>query len=239
MNPWVCRECSTDNGCQPLQRQGRCHPFPRYLDSGAKDEVPRVYTSFSPFTRQKSATVIYHHDSHEEYAKEYPICSATLSPPCFDLSRCSDTLDDGVLRVYSHGEIIDEYLEFAMKQHPDSVEIVHNASDACLSVVGIDSYDNPQNLLNSDHWNHGQNHYIFESGFLFGSHGNRPFNDKTQFGMAAVSPTSPDDAYIREGYDTPFTLFSQWKRPQGFGSLDIAWNRQYLMSFKGNIFPWE
>ena len=127
-----------------------------------------------------------------KYATEYPICSATLPPPCFDLTRCSNSVD-GPLRVYSRGGVIDGHLELAMKQHPDSVQRVHNASDACLSVVGLNAHDNPQDLLNSEHWNHGQNHSIYESGTLLESHWDRPFNDKLQFGMAAVSRPSADD----------------------------------------------
>ncbi|KAL7544932.1 hypothetical protein ACHAWF_008302 [Thalassiosira exigua] len=118
-NPWFCQECSHDNECETLKRHGKCRPFPRYLGSGAKDEIPRVHTSFSPFTRQKSTTLVYHHDGHEEYAKEYPICA--LSLPCFDLSRCKGTIS-GPLSVYSHGGRADGYLDFAVEQHPELVK---------------------------------------------------------------------------------------------------------------------
>ena len=52
---------------------------------------------------------------------------------------------------------------FPCKEHPDLVERVHNASDACLLVVGSGAYRTPHNLLSSQYWNHGQNHYVFDT----------------------------------------------------------------------------
>ena len=80
-------------------------------------------------------------------------------------------------------------------------------------------------------------HYLFA---FSDSHWDRPFNDKLQFGMAAVSPHSMDDAYNREGFDTPLGLYPNWRRPEETKELDdIERPRKYLLSFKGNIYTWE
>ena len=241
----MCRDCSStdDDGsynCKPLTPRGRCHPFPRRNP----DETPRLRTEYSPFTHHKSATAVYHHDGHSEYAKfGIPMCSATLSRPCFDLTRCrsrskSSSLD-GPLTVYSHGGDVNAYLDYTTQQYPDLVQRVGNASEACLLVAGLHSFDNPLDLLHNEHWNRGQNHYIFESGKLFDSHWDRPFNDKLNFGMAAVSPHSMDDSYNREGFDMPSGLYPNWKLPPEYEQLDVHRNRTYLLTFKGNIMPWE
>ena len=94
-NYWICQDCSSPESnnntsvtstCQPLKRRGRCRPFPTYLDSSSS--IPRVYTSYSPYTHQKSAVLSYHHDGHLNHNSHsyIPKCSATLSLPCFDLS---------------------------------------------------------------------------------------------------------------------------------------------------------
>ena len=111
-NYWTCQDCSsspesninntsevTAATCQPLKRRGRCRPFPTYLDSSSSsysqnnnnNKIPRVYTSYSPYTRQKSVVLTYHHDGHlyRNSHKYIPKCSALLSLPCFDLSRCA------------------------------------------------------------------------------------------------------------------------------------------------------
>lgn len=201
-------------------------------------------TAYSPFTSEKSTTLVYTHDGHEEYAQEYPMCSAALSAPCFDLSRCGSSMDgDGALKVFSHGGDVDKYLDHAAKQRPESIQRVHNASNACLLVVGINAYENPHDLLHSPDWNHGKNHYVFDHAptlFVpYGEHGDRPFNAATGFGMAAVARNSVDDAYYREGYDTALALVPQWQRPKNFDRLDVHRPRKYLISFKGNIYPWE
>lgn len=236
-NPWSCRECFadisdiSDKTCKPLKRsRHKCHAFPRMNP----DYTPRVRSSYSPYSQTKSATMEYYHDGHTNYAKHnIPMCSLAL--PCFDLSKCSL----GPLKVYSHGGKIDSYLEFAMQQHPDVVTKVSNPSEACLLVIGEQSYNNQQDLLDNINFKNGQNHYIFQSAKLFGSHWDRPFNDKIQFGMASVSPHSMDDSYNREGYDTPLGLYPNWRRPKDFDKLDIHRQRKYLLSFKGNIMAWE
>ncbi|KAL7544808.1 hypothetical protein ACHAWF_008168 [Thalassiosira exigua] len=233
-NHWSCRKCSPENGCKPIQRRGRCKPFPRYLDG--QGQVPRVYTSFSPFTSQKSTMRVLHHDGHTAYAQEYPICDAWLSLPCFDLTRCKSSLD-GALRIYSHGGTVGEYIEFTTKQHPGLVQKVDDPNDACLFVVSEGSYDRPQDMRNSRLWNHGKNHYIHSSDRLFGTHHDRPFNDKTSFGMAAVATSNMDDAWIREGYDVPLIYYPIWKRPDNFEQLDLHRPRRFLLSFKGDINP--
>jgi hypothetical protein len=67
----------------------------------------------------------------------------------------------------------------------------------------------------------------------------KPFNDKVSFGLAAVSNTNMDDAYIREGYDMAYSYYPAWKRPEDYDSLDAHRPRKYLISFKGNVYPWE
>ncbi len=58
--------------------------------------------------------------------------------------------------------------------------------------------------------------------------------------MAAVSADSMDDAYVREGYDMPYSLDPHWLPPRNFNRTMIEHrSRRYLLSFKGNIFPWE
>jgi len=240
VDQWVCRECSSDDEsyhCKPLTRRGRCHPFQRKNP----DETPRVQTEYSPLTRHKSAMAVYHHYGHSEYAKfGIPICSATLSQPCFDLARCrKSTSLDGPLKVYSHGGNVDALLAYATEQHPDLVQRVSNASEACLLVVGPKSFDNPHDLLHDEHWNQGTNHFIFKAGHLFGVHHDRPFNSLLQPGKAAVSHNGMDDSYNREGFDMPLGLYPRWKRPAEYDQLDMHRKRRFLLTFKGNIFPWE
>ena len=157
-NPWLCRECSSDGSstvsCKPLKRRGRCHPFLRMNP----DQTPRLSSEYNPFGRDKSATAVYHHDGHSEYAKRgVPMCSATLSPPCFDLMRCRSS-DDGPLKVYSYGGDVGPYLDYTARH--GLIQRVGNASDACLLVVGVNSFADPQDLFRNEHWNGGQNHYI-------------------------------------------------------------------------------
>jgi len=238
LSPWICQECSHENGCRPLKRQGRCRGFPRYLDSGSKGEVPRVSTFWSPFSSQKSAMHLYVHDGHKEYQQEYPICSAKLSHPCFDLTKCSS---EGPLKVYSHGGATDEYLRYAANAKPNTIQIAANASDACLLVLGMHSFSSPDDIWKDPHWNSGQNHFVFNNptSCIFCSHKDRPFNDKLSFGTAAVTWNSMDDAYIREGYDIPLVPPPLWKPNEGSERMDIHRPRKYLLSFKGNIMLWE
>lgn len=181
---------------------------------------------------------LYVHDGHEEYQQEYPICSATFAPPCFDLTKCSK---EGPLKVFSHGGAVDVYLRYAANAKPDTIQIATNASDACLLVLGIHSFSSPDDIWKDLHWNSGQNHFVFNDPnyWVFGSHGDRPFNDKLSFGMAAVTHTSMDDAYNREGYDIPLALPAKKKPREWFKQMDIHRPRKYLLSFKGNILPWE
>lgn len=249
-NYWICQECSPSNveggvDCTPMKRRGRCRPFPRYLDSGSSHEIPRVQTTYSERTKQKSVVEIWTFDGHTEFAKhDVPICSATLSLPCFDLSRCRNSFGGGggPISVFSHGGVIDGLLDSAATQHPDSVRRVHNSSEACLSVVGSNAYKTPSDLMESPDWNNGQNHYVFEAQnmFLFNSHGDRPFNDRFHFGMASLSRSAIDDEYLREGYDVPIALVPKWKPPQDYKqSWHVHRPKKYLLSFKGNIMPWE
>ncbi|KAL7544324.1 hypothetical protein ACHAWF_007709 [Thalassiosira exigua] len=241
-NPWSCQECSAEGGgCRPIRRRrGRCAPFSKYLGSGY-GEIPRSYAAFSPFTSSKSATMVYHHDGRKKYAREYPSCGASLSPPCFDLSRCEASFANGTpaLRVYSYGGMIDGFLDFAAQQRPGLVERVDDPDDACLLVAGEGSFDGPGDMLGDRRWNGGRNHYIDSSDRLFGSHRDRPFNDKVSFGVAAVAASNMDDAWLREGYDVPLIYYPLWERPKGFGELDPHRPRRYLLSFKGNIYQWE
>jgi hypothetical protein len=111
-NYWACQDCSSSPesnnniSCQPLKRRGRCRPFPTYLDSSSSysaqdsnNKIPRVYTSYSPYTHQKSVVLTYHHDGqlYHNSHKYIPKCSALLSLPCFDLSRCAT--NSSILKV--------------------------------------------------------------------------------------------------------------------------------------------
>jgi hypothetical protein len=244
-NPWLCQQCVPDGSCKPLERLGRCHSFPKYLDSGDVNEVHRVETKFNPYSKDKSSVLVYNYPSTNQpggqVTKQYPKCSAVLSLPCFDLSRCTNLLDgESPLRVYSYGgPRTDQYLNYTMTQQSDLLEIVDDPKDACLFVMAEKTFTNPQDLLHAASWNGGQNHYIHNSEMNFESHQDHPFNEKTNFGLAAISGGQMDDAYLREGYDIPLFSYPQWKRPPGFDSLDIHRERKYLISFKGAINPWE
>jgi hypothetical protein len=201
--------------------------------------VPRVMNEYSPLTKHKSHTLVYHHDGHAEYAqRQTPGCTGTLSLPCFNLTRCSPFEP---IKVYPYGVKIGAMLDKAMKKSKGAhaIQKTDNPDDACLLVVGEGSFDTPQQLLENKHWQGGQNHYIFDSSRLFGNHGDRPFNTECHFGLAATSQLSMDDAYNREGYDTPLGLYPKWKRPAKYDNLDIDRKRRLLVSFRGAIYSWE
>jgi len=244
-NPWTCQECKA-GVCQPLKRRGRCTPFRRKEVDGAR--TPRVHTEWNPFTTQKSHTLTMHHDGHSEYArKNAPHCSGTLSLPCFNLTRCLPQ-DGQPIKIFPYGKTIEALLTTVMDKLQQTgnkemmFEKVDSEEEACLLIVGDGSFESPSALTANSHWNGGQNHYIFESSHLFGSHGDRPFNTNVNFGMAAVSPFCVDDAYVREGYDTPLPLWPKWKPPPtALNNNNSSSNekRRLLLSFKGNIMNWE
>lgn len=231
-NPWACQECRK-GVCQPLKRRGKCAPFRRK----EADRTPRVYSEWSSFTYQKSHTLVWHHDGHSEYAqKSIPDCSATLSLPCFNLKRCPRF---GPLKVFPYGEEMEALLDYAIEQTTGDLLKVNNQQESCLLVVGKGSFEKSSQLFSDRYWMGGQNHYIFYSSDLFGSHPDRPFNSKVNFRMAATSQWSVDDAYLREGYDTPLGLYPLWKRPAKYEKLNIHRERRLLLSLKENINEWE
>ncbi|CAB9522508.1 Exostosin family [Seminavis robusta] len=233
-SPWTCQECNNGK-CKPLVPHGRCPPFRRR----ETDQVPRVMSQASPLTNQKSHTLVYHHDSHTSYAQvETPACSGTLAMPCFDLNRCSRF---GPVKVFGYGKTVEAWVDYAVTQTKgvDVIQKTNNPQDACLLVVGRDSFAAPEELLQSKHWKGGRNHYIFNSIELFGTHGDRPFNTKCHFGMAATSQVSADDAFSREGFDTPMGLYPKWKRPEQYRELDINRKRRLILSFRGAVYSWE
>lgn len=190
-----------------------------------------------------TADIFVRSDGHRNYANHNtPICSGTLTQPCFNLTKCNK---GEPLKIFSYGGSTDNQLDFATKQHPELIQKVDNADEACLFVVGLNAFQSLRDLTQSEHWNNGENHYIYQSSIMFGSHGDRPFNDKTMndrninFGMAAMSPWSSDDAYIRQGFDTPVGLYPPWKKDEKYNNLDLHRWRRYLVSFKGNIYPDE
>ncbi len=247
-NPWICQSCSPEDGktCKPLERLGRCRPFPKYLDSGNVNEVHRVYTKFSPYSTDKSSALVYNFPDWSEgkggvqFSKQYPKCSASLSLPCFDLSRCTNLMNDkSPLRIYSHGQI-DTYINYTMTQQPNLIEVVDNPNDACLFVVGAESFDNPHEMTNHPYWNYGQNHFIYDiRPYLFGAHSDRPFNTIGNYGLASVARSAFDDAYIREGYDIPVALEPKLDFTTISDFLGSDQPRKYLLSFKGSIYPWN
>jgi len=231
-SPWTCQHFEQGT-CTRLKPRGRCPPFLRK----EVDEVPRVMSEWSALTSQRSHTLLYHHDGHSEYAQSStPGCSGTLALPCFDLERCAEGKK---LKVFPYGARMEEYLDYAIANTEEVLNKAEKEEDACLLVVGVGSFETGSELLASPHWNDGQNHYIFYSSEVFDSHLDRPFNHMAHFGMAATSQVSMDDAYQREGYDTPLGLFPKWKRPDEYRDLDIHRKRRLLLSFRGNIYGWE
>ena len=130
-------------------------------------------------------------------------------------------------------------LNHAVGRTTDVLEKVDDPEDACLLVIGQKSFPSVLELFRNPHWKGGQNHYIFDSSKLFGALGDRPFNDKVHFGMAAYGMVSTDDAHLREGYDMPIGFFPRWFRSPQFSDLTVHRPRRLLLSFKGNIFDWE
>ena len=225
-NPWLCQECVA-GACKILRPKSRCPPVRRRK----VDQVPRVRTEPSPMTEHKSYTLVLHHyyDAPTEY--EIPACTGTLSLPCFDLTRCGRF---GPVKVYAYGTTVEAMLDKAIQEAKgvDAIQKTDNPANACLLVVGEGSFDRPQQLLEQKHWRGGQNHYIFNSSSLLETDRDGLLNTKYNFGMAATSPMSMDDAYSREGYDTPLGLYPRWQRPGRYDELDLHRKRRLLLYFK-------
>lgn len=233
-NPWICQECFSSGTCQPLQRRGRCAPFLRT----EIDARPRVSPKYNPYSHTNPLTYQYTHYKHQN-SHDIPACRLAL--PCFDLTRCTSR-KDGPLKVFPHGPAAEARLDYAVQKFPQDVQKVVNPDDACLFVMVFGSYDTPEELTsNSTIWNHGQNHFIFESARFFDSNVDYPFNmiPDANFEMAAVSQSCQDNSYFRVGYDMHIWLFAKWHRPFRYNQLKLHRPRRLLLSFKGNIYPWR
>lgn len=237
---WVCQDCGTADGndeCKRLQPRGRCTKFgrpgwdvPRPRSSSSHDPTATKYPLMRTLTHYGLENTFYHQ----------AVCQVSL--PCFDLSRCAG---EGPTRVYSHGSsssVASKLLDHATKEIPQYVTRVSDPADACLLVVAEGSYNKYDELVQSDLWNGGKNHYVWWNVTMFPGEGleplARPF-DPFNYGMAAVATWTLSDAHAREGFDTPIALFQKWNRDHNFGELGLHRPRRLLLSFKGNIEPWE
>lgn len=251
---WHCQEC--ENGqCKTLERRGRCKPF------GIRAFSPRVKSEFSPFTHERSTTLVFTHNGHASYAQHgTPACN-DLTLPCFNLSRCDEeSSGPQPIKVYAYKTINNDTrcnppdyiycsgssnLDYAANRYPEVVKRVDRPEEACLLVVGRQTFDNPEQMTSQENWNHGMNHYIYRSQQIFGNHHDRPFNSAilqrgVNFGLASTSSYSVDDAMNRHGYDLPTALLPKWRNPnRAKDKDDLHRPRRFILSFKGTAHDWE
>ena len=235
-NPWRCRECvEAGETCKLLPRRNQCRPFHRR----DPDVSPRLASSYSPLTRKKSHTkTIRRTDGRNDNGHEImlihnhmPDCSASLGLPCFDLNRCSRY---GAIKVYARGLAMASRLQKVERQIPYLIHRVHKAQDACLIVSDKDSFRQTKGGLSEmreDEWNHGQNHYIFQSSEIK--------DPNFHPGMAALSGWGMDDTSSIEGYYTPLVPLPKWTRPDVHYKLDLHRTKRYLLTVRSEIHRWD
>mmetsp|Transcript_3286 Transcript_3286/g.8483 ORF Transcript_3286/g.8483 Transcript_3286/m.8483 type:complete len:408 (-) Transcript_3286:127-1350(-) len=209
------------------------------FDSPGWDAPPRSSSSHDPTaTKYPLMRTLTHYGLLNRFYDQ-AVCEVSL--PCFDLSRCAEK---GPTSVYAHGgfrSVASSLVDYAVKEIPNDISRVSDPADACLHVVAEGSYNKFDELARSDTWKGGQNHYIWWNFTLFPGEGEllkRPF-DPFNYGMAAIATWTLADAHSREGFDTPIALYQKWERDHKFGELGIHRPRRLLLSFKGNIEPWE
>ena len=255
---WHCQEC--ENGqCKTLERRGRCKPFGiRAFGS------PRVRSEFSPYTHERSTTLVFTHNGHERDVSRgdniaqhgTPACN-TLSLPCFNLSRCDEESGGPQpIKVYAYNTISNDSrcnppdyiycsgssnLDYAANRYPEVVTRVDHPDEACLLVVGRQTFDSPEQMVAQESWNGGMNHFIYRSQQIFGNLHDRPFNTAilrrgVNFGLASTSSYSVDDAMNRHGYDLPTALLPKWRNPKPDQLKgDLHRPRRFILSFKGTV----
>mmetsp|Transcript_19371 Transcript_19371/g.43107 ORF Transcript_19371/g.43107 Transcript_19371/m.43107 type:complete len:230 (-) Transcript_19371:283-972(-) len=144
---WHCQEC--ENGqCKTLERRGRCKPF------GIRAFSPRVKSEFSPFTHERSTTLVFTHNGHASYAQHgTPACN-DLTLPCFNLSRCDEeSSGPQPIKVYAYKTTDNDTrcnpphyiycsgssnLDYAANRYPEVVKrgSIVRRRHVCLSLVG-------------------------------------------------------------------------------------------------------
>ena len=258
---WHCQECE-DGQCKALTRRGRCKPF------AIRAFSPRAKSEYSPYTHERSTTLVFTHNGHERDRRRggdiaqhgTPACS-TLTLPCFNISRCGEERSGPQpIKVYAYKTITNDTrcnlpdyiycsgssnLDYAANKYPEVVTRVDHPDEACLLVVGRQTFDSPEQLVAQDSWNHGMNHYIYRSQQIFGNPNDRPFNTVilrrgVNFGLASTSSYSVDDAINRDGFDLPTALLPKWRNPKPAQLKgDLHSQRRFVLSFKGTVHDWE
>ena len=234
-----CVDCdSTGGNCTPLAPRGRCRA------------VRRFYTEERSVIRHQKDGAIYTRQTHQggppftEVTFEAPLC-AGLSPPCFDLRRCSS----GPLKVFVHPGVsgsgdrttspLESWLDAAAMDR--LVVRVHDPHAACLLLVHVEQlHGDARNLVDADVWRGGANHMLWQTQADPKWHRDKPGLLSLDPGLAALASSSLRFGH-RPGYDMPTLELPQW-RPSAAQRAAIRHEplgrpRRLLLGFKGSIAP--
>ena len=232
---WDCRECGLEyryrarNDCPILPKHGICKSFAQSEWDYPASRQATTFSSTSTLTSHQH--ILTHFGMKEKY--EQLQCDSI--DDCFNMTRCETT----PIKLFAHGSgQANQLVTLAVQHYPQLVVQTLQPDDACLLIVTCDSYHNVSQLQKHMYYE-GKNHFVWEATRCFGAHPDRPFDTMVNYQYAAMATSSLMDANVRHGYDIPLTRVKGTMQEYRTPVLpeDNA-PRKYLLSFKGNIFPW-
>jgi Exostosin family len=253
---WDCRDCGpADNihnnsnnitnrtsrqDCPMLPPNGICNPIP--MSHWDEPHARQSTTHAATDTTTSHRHVLTHYGMRQTY--EQLQCDSL--DDCFDMSKCNYSPPASRMKLYAYGGVdglAHHYVAQAVQRYPTLMEATLDPMDACLLIVTCDSH--PAATITTATaptlYHQGRNHLVWESSRCLGAHPDRPFDTTVHYQYAALASSSLMDTHVRRGYDVPLTRVRATMKEFGTHILpvDNEAPRKYLLSFKGNVFPWS
>lgn len=190
------------------------------------------------------------HRSHHQQPSNNMKCTMST---CFNISLCLRNFKVFVYPPEHNDRPSPMYKKFlnAIRQ---SSYYTNKAELACVFILNLDTLDRDtlsnefvkhlsQKIKSLRHWNHGQNHLIFN--FFSGSYPDYSEELDLPYGQAMIAKASFSAKSYRNGFDISLPLLSKKHKDKGkdAGMLTKHRNlyplhRRYLLTFKGKRYLW-